>query len=164
MRQAKIKELSFEDFAPYGRYANMINPKCCKLGEEPIEFYRDMVRLDLGIHNIALFSVCRVCNRPNVVDETEFHNGTAEGILPLDSDILIHVAPAGAGSKPPVELIEIFRVPRGTFVSLNAGVWHHAPFAYGSDVANTLVVLPERTYAVDCHVEQIPQADRVEII
>ena len=111
-----------------------------------------------------MFSVCRVCQRPNLVDETEFHNGTGEGILPLDADILIHVAPASASNEPPVDQIEIFRVPRGTFVSLNAGVWHHAPYAYGSEVANTLIVLPERTYAVDCHVEKIPQAQRVEII
>jgi ureidoglycolate lyase len=86
MRKEKIKELSHKDFAKYGSYANMINPDTEKLGAEPIEFYRDMVRLDLGGRTLASFSVCRVCKRPPIVDVTEFHNYTGEGILPLDAD------------------------------------------------------------------------------
>jgi ureidoglycolate lyase len=146
MRKGKVKELTLESFARYGSFANMINPQAEKLGTEPIEFYRDMVQLDLGSRTIASFSTCRVCKRPPVVDVTEFHNGTCEGVLPIDAD-----------------RIEIFRVPKGTFVSLNPGVWHHAPFAYNADVANVLIVLPERTYAIDCHVTEIAEKDRIEI-
>jgi len=163
MRKTEIKELSVESFAKYGSYANMINPDTCKLGAEPIEFYRDMVLLDLGVHNTASFSVCRVCSRPNIVDVTEFHNGTGEGVLPLDADALIHVGPATGSNEPPLDDIEVFRVPKGTFVSLRPGVWHHAPFAHGSDVANVLIVLPERTYAVDCEVSEIPADEQIKI-
>jgi ureidoglycolate lyase len=163
MRKEKVKELTLESFAKYGSFANMVNPQAEKLGAEPIEFYRDMVPLDLGCRTIALFSTCRVCKRPPVVDVTEFHNGTGEGVLPLDADILIHVGPATPVGEVPLDRIEIFRVPKGTFVSLNPGVWHHAPFAYNADVANVLIVLPERTYAIDCHVTEIAQKDRIEI-
>jgi len=135
----------------------MINPQAEKLGAEPIEFYRDMVGLDLGSRTIASFSTCRVCKRPPVVDITEFHNGTGEGVLPLDADVLIHVAPATPVGEVPLDRVEIFRVPKGTFVALHPGVWHHAPFAYNADVANVLIVLPERTYAIDCHVTEIPE-------
>jgi ureidoglycolate lyase len=93
---------------------------------------------------------------------TEYHNYTAEGILPLDADILIHVAPATPEGEVPLVRIEIFRVPKGTFVSLHPGVWHHAPFAHDADVANVLIVLPERTYAQDCHVTEIAQDDQIE--
>jgi ureidoglycolate lyase len=106
-------------------------------------------------------STCRVLKRPTVVDYTEYHNTTAEGILPLDSDILIHVAPATPVGDVPVKDIEIFKVPKGTFVSLNPGVWHHAPFAYKADVANVLIVLPERTYATDCYVTKLSKKDQV---
>ena len=163
MRKEKVKELTLESFAKYGSFANMVNPQAEKLGTEPIEFYRDMAQLDLGCRTIASFSTCRVCKRPPIVDVTEFHNGTGEGILPLDADILIHVGPATPVGEVPLDRIEIFRVPKGTFVSLNPGVWHHAPFAHNADVANVLIVLPERTYAIDCHVTEIPEKDRVEI-
>lgn len=162
MRKEKIKELSHESFAKYGSYANMINPDTEKLGAEPIEFYRDMVRLDLGGRTIASFSVCRVCKRPPVVDVTEFHNYTGEGILPLDADACIHVAAATPTGEVPLKKIEIFRIPKGTFVSLYPGVWHHAPFAHNAGVANVLIVLPERTYAQDCHVTEIEEKDRTE--
>ena len=163
MRKEKVKELTLESFARYGTFANMVNPKAEKLGAEPIEFYRDMARLDLGGRTIASFSTCRVCKRPPVVDVTEFHNGTGEGILPLDADALIHVGPATPVGDVPLDRIEVFRVPKGTFVSLHPGVWHHAPFAHNADVANVLIVLPERTYAIDCHVTEIPEKDQIEI-
>ena len=163
MRKVKVKELSLESFARYGSYANMINPKAEKLGAEPIEFFRDMVGLDLGGKSIASFSICRVCRRAGVVDVTEYHDGTGEGILPLDADVLIHVGPATAGGVVPIEKIEVFRVPKGTFVALRPGVWHHAPFAHKADVANVLIVLPERTYNIDCKVTELAEEDRVEI-
>jgi ureidoglycolate lyase len=163
MRKVKVKELAQEDFSTYGTFARMINPKTVKIGDEPVEFFRDMVALDLGINTKASFSVCRVLKRPAVVDLTEYHDGCGEGILPLDSDILIHVAPATPKGEIPLDRIEIFRIPKGTFVSLNAGVWHHAPFALESEVANVLIVLPERTYAVDCEVYEIPKDQRVEL-
>jgi len=163
MRKEKVKELTLESFARYGSYANMINPQAEKLGDEPIEFFRDMVRLDLGSRTIASFSNCRVCKRPLIVDVTEFHSGNGEGILPLDADVLIHVAPATAIGEVPLDRIEIFQVPKGTFVALHPGVWHHAPFAYNTDVANVLIVLPERTYAIDCEVTEIAEENRVQI-
>ena len=163
MRKETIKELSAESFGAYGFFANMINPSATKLGNEPIEFYRDMVQLDLGGPTIASFSVCRVASRPAVVDLTEFHSCCSEGILSLDSDILIHVAPASPNNEVPLEDIEIFRVPVGTLVVLRPGVWHHAPFTAGSGVANVLIVLPERTYANDCEIFEIPKDQQVEI-
>ena len=163
MRKEKVKELTLEGFAKYGSFANMVNPQAEKLGAEPIEFFRDMAQLDLGCRTIASFSTCRVCKRPPIVDVTEFHNGTGEGILPLDADILIHVSPATPVGEVPLDKVEIFRVPKGIFVSLNPGVWHHAPFALNTNVANVLIVLPERTYAIDCHVTEILEKDRIEI-
>lgn len=163
MAKLDIKELSPQAFGVYGSFANMVNPAAEVIGEEPVEFYRDMVLLDLGVRSVAAFSTCRVLKRLPVVDVSEFHNRTAEGILPLDSDILIHVAPATPTGSVPVGRIEIFRVPRGTMVTLRPGVWHHAPFAYGADLANVLIVLPERTYATDCEVREIAGDERPEI-
>ncbi len=163
MKRLKAKELTRENFNTYGTFAHLINPKAVKIGDEPVEFFRDMAPLDLGINTKASFSVCRVLKRPPVVDMTEYHDGCGEGILPLDADVLIHVAPATPKGEIPLDRIEAFHVPKGTFVSLKAGVWHHAPFTVDSEVANVLIVLPERTYAVDCEVYEIPKDEQLEI-
>jgi len=163
MKTVKVQALSLEKFNRYGVFANMLDPDTDKLGASPIEFYRDMLQLDVGQAQPS-FSVCRVEKRNLVIDLSEYHNTTCEGLLPLDEAVYIHVAPANGGDKVPVEQIEVFKVPQGTFVALRRGVWHHAPFTVGNKAANVLVVLPERAYAVDCIVREIAAGDRIKII
>ena len=164
MRTVKARELCVEEFLPYGFYANMINPDTEKIGAAPIEFFRDLVQQNLGNTSIASFSVCRVEPRALVVDVTEYHTTTGEGILPLDHDVLIHVAPATpANNQVPLEKIEVFRVPQGTMVVLRPGVWHHAPFTVNEHPANVFIVLPERAYANDCKVFELQEQDRIII-
>jgi ureidoglycolate lyase len=163
MRKITVKELGRDSFDVYGSYQHMINPKTEKIGQEPIEFFRDMVQLKLGSVPAASISVCRVQKRPFVIDTVEYHNGSSEGILPLDGDIIIHVAPATPPDKIPLDRFEAFRVPAGTFVALRAGVWHHAPYALEKSVVNVLIVLPERAYALDCTALEIPEIEQIEI-
>jgi ureidoglycolate lyase len=164
MRTTKIEELSVEEFLPFGFYAHHIDPDTEKMGAAPIEFFRDMVQLNLGGVSIASFSTCRVEKRDLVIDVTEYHTGTGEGILPLDNDILIHVGPATpADSDVPLDKIRVFRVPQGTMVALRPGVWHHAPFTANDEPANVLIVLPERTYANDCRVISLDEADQIRV-
>jgi ureidoglycolate lyase len=164
MRTVKVKELCVEEFLPYGFYANMLNPDTEKIGAAPIEFFRDMVQQNLGNTSIASFSTCRVEPRALVVDVTEYHTTIGEGILPLDHDVLIHVAAATpANNQVPLEKIEVFRVPKGTMVVLRPGVWHHAPFTVDNSPANVLIVLPERAYANDCKVFELQEQDRIII-
>jgi len=164
MKTVKVEELSVEKFLPFGFYANLINPDTETLGAAPIEFFRDMVQQDLGGVSIASFSTLRVGNRERVIDVTEYHTVTGEGILPLDNDVLIHVGPATApDAGVPLDRIRVFRVPRGTIVVLRPGVWHHAPFTVSGNPANILVVLPERIYANDCKVVELEEADRIKI-
>ncbi len=164
MRTVVVEELTPEAFRPFGAYANMLNPDMEFLGENPVKFYRDMVPLAIPHpRSLPTFSVCRVEKRPLVVDVTEMHTYTAEGNLPLDADALIHVAVATPNGVCPKERIRVFRVPRGTFFTINAGVWHHAPFALGAEVLNMLVVLPERTYANDCVVVELNKDEHVHI-
>ncbi|MDR1744688.1 MAG: ureidoglycolate lyase [Planctomycetota bacterium] len=164
MPSVKIEELTPESYKPFGTFVNMINPDTEAIGDNPVRFFRDMSLLPIAHpRSLPSFSICRVEKRPLIVDTTEIHSFTAEGNLPLDADALIHVAPAMPNGVCPVDRIRVFRVPRGTFVTMNAGVWHHAPFAYGADVLNMLIVLPERTYANDCLVVELEKKDHVHI-
>jgi ureidoglycolate lyase len=164
MRKAPIKELTLETFCPYGSFANMINPQTAQIGAKPIEFFRDMVLVDLSPRTTASLSVCRVEERPLIIDVTEYHSHCSEGLLPLDGDVLIHVGPATPKGEVSLDGIEIFRVHRGTLVSLRPGVWHHAPFAHQSAYVNVLIMLPERAYANDCTVYAIPEEQQIEIV
>jgi ureidoglycolate lyase len=164
MRTVKVEELSAEAFLPFGFYADMIDPRAERIGDPPVEFYRDMVQQDLGGASIASFSNCRVEQREPVIDVTEYHTAVGEGILPLDGDVLIHVAPATPpGEAAPVGKMRVFRVPQGTLVVLRPAIWHHAPFTLSGDPVNTLIVLPERTYANDCIVQELEEADKIHI-
>lgn len=163
MRKVPVENLTVENFSGFGSFANLINPQSFKIGATPIEFYRDMVMLNLGQHTQAALSVCRVSKREPVVDVTEAHTSCGEGILPLDGDILIHVGPATPNGETPTDRFRIFRVPKGTMVTIRPGVWHHAPFTDGTEYVNVLIILPERTYANDCKVVEIPAENRVTI-
>ncbi len=163
MKKIQIKKLTAENFKIYGSFSRLINPAAPRLGPEPIEFYRDMEQLSLGQTNTASFSVCRVSKRPLVIQKLEFHHHCGEGLCPLDGDVLIHVALATKKGDVPLDRIEVFRVPKGTLVTLRPGVWHHAPFAIDCDFVNAMVVLPERTYMNDCFVFIIPEEDQIEI-
>lgn len=163
MYTARIQNLSLEAFKPYGDYAKLIDPETTAIGGEPIWFYRDMLPLDMKGAGVASFSVCRVLPRPLIVDVGEYHDHTCEGILPLDGDILLHVAVATPGACP-ADQFEIFRVPMGTMVSLRPGVWHHAPFSACGRPVSTVIVLPERTYKFDCVVETLSGDQRTQII
>ena len=79
----------------------------------------------------------------------KYHNTCAEAMLPLDGDAYIHVAPAGPADHVPYDEVEVFRVPKGTMVTLRPGVWHHGPFCEDTDSLQTLIILPERLYAYD---------------
>ena len=164
MREVNVEELSLEGFLPFGTYANLIDPDGERIGAPPIEFYRDMIQEDLGGSGIVSFSTCRVEKREPVIDVTEYHTCTGEGTLPLDNDVLIHVGPATpTDADVPLDKIRVFRVPKGTMVVLRPGVWHHAPFTVDATPANVLIVLPERTYAIDCEVVDLPEADRIHV-
>ena len=164
MKQVTYRKLSVEGFAKFGSYANVINPAGPKLGAEPIEFYRDMVQSQLGTIPVASIGVCRVVKRPLVIDVSEFHDTCCELVLPQDGDVLMHVAPAVPEKEFPFDQAEVFLVPKGTICCLRPGVWHHAPYAFGVDVVNCLVVLPERTYKIDCTVYPFPSDRCLKIV
>jgi len=169
MRELVYRPLSPEAFAPYGSYAPMIAPDengraAPKLGQPPVEFFRDLLQSGVAQDSAVSFGVCRVTRRPFVIDRSEYHDTCCEAQLPLDGDVLFYVAPAVAGDSFPAEQADVFLVPRGTMVVIRPGVWHHAPFVLGPEQAvSCLVALPERTYSRDCLEVPIAEEDRIRI-
>lgn len=163
MKKVGIKELSLKAFKKYGTYANMLEPEGEKMGEEPVEFFRDMIQQELGSENIVSFSLCRIKSRPRIIDSSEYHDYCSETIIPLDGDILMHVAPAVGEAELPLDKVEVFRIPKGTMVTVRPGVWHQAAFTYDTDSVNIICSLPERTYMKDCKLVKLKPENQIEI-
>lgn len=163
MRQIICKELNRKEFRKYGDFQSILHPDGEKMGDKPSEFFRDMIQLKLGNTNILSVSSLRISMRPMIVDLLEYHNFCGEAIIPLDSDIIVQLAPATPKGESPYDKIEAFYVPKGTVVVLNPGVWHYSPFVIGSAEAHILCMLPERTYENDAYEVHFPESERIEI-
>lgn len=162
MRKIKMQELKKDIFDKYGNFSNMLSPEGVHLGNDLCAFYRDLNRMSSS-SNIIGFSVTRIHKRELVITELEHHDYTGEALMPIDGDICIHVAPATAKGDLPLQSIEVFRVPKGTLVTLRPGTWHTGPFVVAGDIANVLNILPERCYTNDCTIMQIPEEEKVGV-
>ncbi len=164
MRTLAVEPLTVAEFLEFGCCRDILAPNCEKLGARPIEFFRDMIPQTLGQNTVVSYSNCRIESRELSIDVSECHSFTAEMLLPLDADVLMHFGPATHPADGfPLERIRVFRVPKGTMVVIKPGTWHHAPFSLDGRPANILVALPERTYANDCTVVSLKEADRIQI-
>jgi len=172
MRVIKPISMDIDNFVQYGTCVDMINPiGVVKLGEKPVLFYPDVAHVHLGpmASNVVNSGVCKVFWRPFVVDRMELHSFCGEGILPLNRDIIVQVAPAGVDQVDLPDAIEAFFVKQGTFVSIKEGVWHHGPFLAtedqidGDTSVSVMITLPNRTYANDCIEVGLVKDQRVKI-
>jgi len=160
MRELKAKKLTIEGFAPYGSFCDMVNPTGYALQGEIHKFYPD--RVTGACVGTMAFSPIAVQKDDRIIKQAEYHTTTWEGILPVNDDMIIHVAPASAGTVVP-ELTEAFIVPKGTLVKINAAIWHLAPLPVNEDVLHAMIILPECIYANDCTVVDFDEKDWFQI-
>ena len=161
MRQIKAEKLTIEAFAPFGTFHSMLEPSGYGLNGKIHTFYPDRVTGTL-VGTMA-FSPIVVKKSDLVITQVEYHTSTWEGILPLDDDMVIHVSPA-SGDYPNVDETKAFIVPKGTFIKLNAAIWHLAPCPASNEALHAMIVLPECTYARDCPVIDLKNEDIFQII
>ncbi len=165
MRTVGIKKLTLETFTPYGSFASIIKPYGSKIGEPPVEFYRDMAQQFIGTSNTVSYSACVVqAKKEWIIENAEYHNNTCEAIMCLEGDYLMHVAPACPEDEEPWDNLEVFLIPKGTLIVTRPGVWHQAGFPYGCEEVHILCALPERAYVNDCVFKIIPEDKRVRVI
>ena len=158
MRTIKANPITVENFSYYGQFVDLLNPTGYSLGD----FYHDRVKMNVaGNMNLAFSPLTVHKADPMIVSQVEYHNTTQEGVLCLDDDFVLHVAPP---SKEPVpEMTEAFIVPKGTLVCLNLAVWHLSAMPLHLDTAHVLIVLPERIYKNDCVVVDYPEEQQIRI-
>ena len=165
MTTIQAEQLTRENFQNFGSYQNLldISDRLEKWEDGESGFFPDLVQLNFGGGNPACASVCRVLKQDGaVIDFTEFHKYTAEGILPLDGDCVIYVGKNYHGVTSAKLLA--FRVPKGTFVSLRAGVLHGKQIVFDQEAVHVLILLPEHTYENDCEIIRFSEEDYVQVI
>ena len=150
MRTIKAEPLTHEAYAPYGTFYNMTEPSGYSLNGELHRFFPD--RMTESYTTRTAFSPILV-RKPEVmkITQAEYHTTTPEIILPINDDMILHVAHASAGTPVP-ELTKAFIVPKGTLVKINTAIWHLAPLPVHVDELQAMIILPECTYANDCTV------------
>ena len=162
MRTIKVEPLTRESFAPFGQYYAMDDPQGYALCGELHCFYPDRLTAD-SPHRVGYSPI--VVKKPEkmIITQQEYHTTTWEMILPLDDDMILHVAPASAGT-PVTELAKAFLVPKNTLVQMKAAIWHLAPLPASADALHAVIILPECTYANDCTVVDLPEDQQFEIV
>ena len=162
MRQIKIQPLTYEDFAPFGQFYKMEQPEGHALCGELHRFFPDRLVADSN-HRVGYSPI--VVKKPEkmIITQQEYHTTTWEMILPMDDDMILHVAPASAGT-PVTHLAKAFLVPKHTLVKMNAAIWHLAPLPAAKESLTAMIILPECTYANDCTVVDLPEEQQFEII
>jgi len=162
MRTVKAIPLDHADFAPFGQFYTMDKPQGYSLNGELHSFFPDRLVADSN-HRVGYSPI--TVRRPEemVITQQEYHTTTWEMILPLNDDMILHCAPASAGTPVP-EHVMAFIVPRNTLVKMNAAIWHLAPLPATKDELNAIIILPECTYANDCTVVELKPEEQFKIV
>lgn len=163
MRTVKVKKLTRDAFNKYGQFSGAFAEGEYFFDGGYFKFYRDMIQQKLVRETTVSYSLARIEKREPLLESLEYHDYCEEMILPLNSDLLMCVAPATGGTEAPLDEVECFYIPAGTFIGVKAGVWHGMPFATGEAPADVLCMLPERTYMKDCKVFAMEGEDRIKV-
>ncbi len=120
MKQIKAVPITHENFAPFGQFYTMADPKGYALCGEIHKFFPDRLTASAN-HNVGYSPILVKKPERMIISAVEYHTTTWEMIMPLNDDMVLHVAPASAGTPVP-DLAQAFIVPKNTLVKINAAI------------------------------------------
>ena len=162
MKTIQAQPITHEAFAPFGQFYPIDAPSGYALCGELHRFFPDRLVAD-SLHRVGYSPILVKKPERMIITQQEYHTTTWEILMPLDDDMIIHVAPASAGT-PVTEYAQAFIIPKFTMVKLNASVWHLAPLPASKEQLTALIILPECTYANDCTVVDLTAEQQFEIV
>lgn len=162
MHKIVAEKLTREAFAPYGSYYNMAQPDGYALLGKFDTFFPD--RLTETFPTRIGFSSIQV-KKPEkiIIDKIEYHTTTCEMMMPLNGDMVFHVAPA-SNRVPVPHLTKAFIVPKGTLIKFNTAIWHLCPYPVDVPELTALIILPAGIYLNDCKVIELSPEEQFEIV
>ena len=162
MRTIQVEPITHEAFAPFGQFYKMEAPEGYALCGQLHQFFPDRLTAD-STHRVGYSPILVKKPEKMVITQQEYHTTTWEMILPMNDDMILHVAPASAGT-PVTNLAKAFLVPKHTLVKMNAAIWHLAPLPAFLEQLCAMIILPECTYANDCTVVDLTPEQQFEIV
>lgn len=162
MREIKLQPLTREAFALFGEYYALNDPNGVALCGELHKYYPDRITAD-SQHRIGFSPITVRKPEKYIVTAQEYHTTTWEMILPLDDDMVLHLAQKSNGVVNSDNAVA-FLVPKNTLVKIHSGVWHLAPLPANNEEIHCLIILPECTYANDCTVVELPEDQQFQIV
>jgi ureidoglycolate lyase len=142
-----VEKLTDQAFAPFGRVIR--TPERVRDAEGPgWRWWAETMVLDGDNRSWGVGYLDLEPTSSPRFDWAERHLRSLEAIVPVEGGCLVYVGPAEhldhPGRLPAVEDFRAFRVPSGSGVVMDRGVWHGAPFADGGP-AKAIVLLLEGT-------------------
>ena len=162
MKTIQAVPITHANFAPFGQIYSMAEPAGYPLCGELHKFFPDRLVAD-SQHRVGYSPILVKKPEKMIITQQEYHTTTWEMIMPLDDDMILHVAPASAGT-PVTEYAQAFIVPKHTLVKLNTAIWHLAPLPANKEQLTAMIILPECTYANDCTVVDLAPEQQFEIV
>ena len=158
-----IRDLSADAFRPYGRVIDRPDRERDAAGPG-WDWWAETVMLEGDGRPWGVGYLDLEPSDPRF-DWAERHMRSLETIVPISGSCLVYVAPPEHPEEPDrlpdFDRFEVFRVPPGTGVVMDAGVWHGAPLADGGP-ARAIVLILEWTGRDDVTVVRFEE-DPVEI-
>lgn len=162
MKTIQAVPVTHEAFAPFGQFYSMGAPDGYALCGQIHQFFPDRITAD-SVHRVGYSPILVKKPEKMIITQQEYHTTTWEMILPLNDDMIIHVAPASAGAAVG-HLSQAFVIPKNTMVKINAAIWHLAPLPVNQEQLTAMIILPECTYANDCTVVDLPEEQQFQIV
>jgi ureidoglycolate lyase len=149
MTTLRVRELTAESFAPYGRTID-VPTRADDASGPGWRWWAETVSLPTDGRNFGV-GYLELSGSPMRFDWAERHMRSVEVVVPLGGECLVYVGPADHPEEPAAipgrERFEVFRLRPGTGAAMDAGVWHGAPLSEGESSA--MVLLLEGTGASD---------------
>jgi ureidoglycolate hydrolase len=138
--------LSAEAFAPFGRVIE--RPRRERDAEGPGWRWWAETALIAGDGRPVGIGYLDLAPVERRFDWAERHMRTQEAVFATSSDLLLYVGPADHLEQPDrlpaFDRFRVFRIPAGSGVVMDRGVWHGAPFTV-DEVAPAIVLILEGT-------------------
>ena len=136
----KPKAINKKNFEKFGDMITTDNIKPLEINDGYAKRYDGIANLDAKKDNgesiISIFSALKR-SFPMKVDMMEKHPLGSQAFIPMkETTFLAFVAPEG--TKPDLDKVEAFIIPKGVGVNYNAGIWHFPLIA--TEDMNFLVV------------------------